>query len=179
MITVIAGTNRENSKANIIANHYLQLLKEQSEESQLLCLDSLPLNFMHPQMYSSQDQNKELATIQNKYIIPASKFIFVVSEYNGSFPGILKLFIDACSVREISSSFYGKKAGLVGVSSGRAGCLLGMDHLSSILNYLKLTILPNKLPISSIDSLISERGEIIDELTKKSIHQHVNQFIEF
>ena len=42
-------------------------------------------------------------------VTKTDKFIFVIPEYNGSFPGVLKVFIDACSFPE---SFYEKKAAL-------------------------------------------------------------------
>jgi NAD(P)H-dependent FMN reductase len=48
-------------------------------------------------------------------------------------PGSLKLFIDACSVREYKQNFKGKKAALVGIASGRAGNLRGMDHLTGVM----------------------------------------------
>ena len=70
-----------------------------------------------------------------------------------------------------------KKALITGVSSGRAGNLRGNDHLASILNYLKITVHPNQLPISSIDKLMDAAGNITDENTLKAIHQQLDSFI--
>jgi NAD(P)H-dependent FMN reductase len=66
----------------------------------------------------------------------------------------------------------------VGVSSGRAGNLRGMDHLTGVLNYLKVTVLPNKLPISRIYKLVKD-NKIEDEATKKTIEQQLNELIDF
>ena len=76
---------------------------------------------------------------------------FVIPEYNGSFPGIFKAFIDASDIR---SSFHGKKVCLIGVSDGRAGNLRGMDHLTNICGHMKMNVLNLKIPISSVGSLI-------------------------
>jgi len=112
--------------------------------------------------------------IQDNYIKPASKFIFIAPEYNGSIPGFLKLFIDAC---EVKPCYHGKKACLVGVASGRAGNLRGMDHLTNILNHLKMTVYHNKLPISSIGNLVDEKGNLSMD-TKTVIEQQINGFLE-
>ena len=112
-------------------------------------------------------------------MLPAQKFIFISPEYNGSFPGVLKLFLDACSVREYKATFKGKKAALVGIATGRAGNLRGMDHLTGILNHLGIIVLPNKVPISKIDQLYGESGDIADAVTLRLIERHVEEFLAF
>jgi NAD(P)H-dependent FMN reductase len=102
-----------------------------------------------------------------------------VPEYNGSFPGSVKLFIDACTVREYSRNFKDKKAALVGIASGRAGNLRGMDHLTGVLNYLGMTVMPDKLPISSIFKLKNGNGEVTDEDTLKIMEAHAKAFTAY
>jgi NAD(P)H-dependent FMN reductase len=89
------------------------------------------------------------------------------------------MFLDACSVREYSKTFEGKKVALVGLASGKAGNLRGMDHLTGVMNYLGCIIMPNKLPISQLENLIDENGEIVDKETLSSIKKHVKDFIAF
>ena len=72
-----------------------------------------------------------------------------------------------------------KKALLTGVSTGRAGNLRGMEHLAGVLHYLKITVLPNLLPISVINTLLDENGELTDENTLKVINQQLDQFINW
>ena len=86
-------------------------------------------------------------------MLAADKFWFVFPEYNGGIPGMLKLFLDAISVRAYKATFHGKKACLTGISTGRAGNLRGLDQLTNILNYLQVIVHPNKVPISSISRL--------------------------
>ncbi len=94
-------------------------------------------------------------------------------------PGALKLFIDALSIYERSLTFGGKKAAIVGVSTGRAGNLRGMEHLTSILHYLEIVVLPNRQPYSSIHQLMDNNGVIVDATTEKIIENHVRQIIAF
>lgn len=164
MITVIAGTNRKGSAAGKLASRYAALLKEQTaEEVRLLLLEEEAQDWVHPQMY--QEQSESLRRIQDTYMLPAAKFVFVIPEYNGSYPGYLKLFLDACSVRDIKGTFRGKKAALLGVASGRAGNLRGMDHLSGVLHYLGVWVLPSLQPVSRIGDLMDASGSITHDET--------------
>ena len=90
----------------------------------------------------------------------AQKFIFIVPEYNGSFPGILKLFIDAL---EFPETLKNKKCALVGLSAGVQGSVLAMSHLTDIFNYLTMHVLAQKIKLMGISNRMSDDG-ITDEM---------------
>jgi NAD(P)H-dependent FMN reductase len=73
--------------------------------------------------------------------------------------------------------WFHKKALLTGVATGRAGNLRGMDHLADVLNYLKITVHPNKLPISVVNSIVGADGKIMDAGTIRAINQQLDEFI--
>lgn len=178
MITVISGTNRKGSECLKFARKYVEILEAKASETiQLLSLEDLPHDWFHPDMYETPSAS--LVEIQDQYMLPAIKFFFVSSEYNGSLPGSLKLFLDALSVREITATFKGKKAALAGVASGRAGNLRGMDHLTTILHHLGTIVMPSQIPISSIHGLLDNNAEIIDAVTIAVMEQQVEEFLEF
>ncbi len=180
MITLISASNRKNSYCLHFANHFYRIFEEKTTiPVKLLSLKDLPTNFLTPNMYTLNGQHPAIKNIQDSYILPADKFFFVMPEYNGSFPGVLKSFVDACSIREYSKNFDQKKAALVGVATGRAGNIRGMDHFSDILNYLGTVVMPNKLPISSIKSLMDDNQRIIDQKTLKVMEEQVATFLNF
>ncbi len=82
-------------------------------------------------------------------------------------------------MREYFHNFDGKKAALIGVATGRAGNLRGMEHLTGVLNYLGTIVMPNKLPISRISKLKNGNGEIADEETLKVMDAHAREFLAF
>ena len=98
--------------------------------------------------------------------------MFIIPEYNGSFPGILKYFIDTISTTGFNETFHNKKALLIGVSQGRAGNLRGLTHFASILMHMNVTVIPQSLPLSTIDNKWDEKGTLIDS-TKKRIQKHL------
>jgi NAD(P)H-dependent FMN reductase len=130
-------------------------------------------------MYESDGQGDSIRRAQEKYFIPASKWIMISPEYNGSYPGALKLMIDALSVREADRTFKNKKVALVGISSGRAGNWLGMNHLTSILNYLKMNVFYNKLAIRNISAVLNDRNELTDSKTRSFIEKQMEDFLSF
>lgn len=180
MITVISGTNRRESECLNFARQFQHLLMKKEEQPiNLLALEEIPHDWFHIDMYEKEGQSETIRKIQDGQMIPAEKFLILTPEYNGSFPGALKLFLDACSVRKYNDTFKGKKAALVGIATGRAGNLRGMDHLTGILNHLGVIVMPNKLPISRIAGLVDEDKEITDPATLKAVHAFVEEFLAF
>lgn len=163
MVTIISGTNRKDSNTLKIAKEYQQILKGKGIEAEILSLEKVDVLYY----------NVAFKKIEDEMIIPSSYFIIISPEYNGSFPGVLKMLFDNSRSHEI---WFHKKALLTGVATGRAGNLRGMDHLADVLNYLKITVHPNKLPISAVNSIISPKGKIIDDQTLKAIHQQLDEF---
>ena len=166
MYTIISGTNRADSNTIKVAEQYQQMLKEKGVESSFLSLEGINV----------LERNPAFEKIENEKLIPAQKFIFVSPEYNGSIPGVLKAMFD---ISDIQKCWAGKKALLTGVSTGRAGNLRGMDHLTSILHYLKVNVHHNKLPISVVNKLFDASGVIIDKATLKVINTQLDEFINF
>ena len=166
MISIISGTNRPLSKSMVIANFYADQLRDAGIEYALLSLEDLPRDFVFQDLYGSR--STELNATIEKFVTNADKFVFVIPEYNGSFPGILKSFIDGIHPR----NFRDKKAGIIGVSDGHAGNLRGQEHLTGILNYLKVHVHYNKPKISMIDQLVDENNVLTDERAMRLLKEH-------
>ena len=176
MILILSGTNRPGSNTRKVAEYVQQAMKGiTQEEVKLLSLADVPNSIYHNQMYSADDMPEEIVAIQEEYILPADKMIILSPEYNGSFPGALKLFVDALSVRKYAENFKGKSAALIGVASGRAGNLRGLEHLTGFLNYLGVHTYPSKLPISSIGEVLVD--DKVNEPTQKAINELLKEYL--
>ena len=174
MITIICGTNRPNNVTEHVARYYQRKLSERGEAPLLLTLESLPPDFAFVnEVYG--DPPGEFISIVDKYIRNAEKLVIISPEYNGSIPGVLKTFIDGI----MPQVFPNKKAALVGVASGRAGNLRGMDHLTNILNYLGVQVLPFKVPLSGINGLMDEENDIIDENAVSALNKQMDLLSNF
>jgi NAD(P)H-dependent FMN reductase len=178
MILVICGTNRRDSNSNIVAKYCYDYLKKHHDDVKYLSLVDLPLDFINPEMYDGAKVHPEISKMQDEYIFPSKKWLIISPEYNGSYSGILKLFIDAISVRKYANNFEDKKVGMIGVASGRAGNLRGMDDMTGFLHYLKMHVYPNKLPLSGIATLLDKEGGL-KETTKELIDSMLEEYIEW
>jgi chromate reductase len=173
MTTIISGTNREGSNTLKLAEYYHRQLSEKGFDSEILSLCDLPDDLISSDLYGKRSE--AFQSIQGR-ISASSKFIFVIPEYNGSFPGVLKTFIDACTFPE---SFFGKKAALVGLSSGKYGNIRGVDHFTGICHYINMHVLPLRIHIPNIRKEFDENGNLFNEDTVKFTDQQIERFIEF
>lgn len=165
-MTIISCTNRQDSMTLKVAPLYYDILSAKTDNVRLLSL-------LGKNVY---ERNDELKKIEAEYLIPAEKIVFVMPEYNGSFPGVLKLMMDNSDIKKC---WWHKKAMLVGVADGRGGNLRGIEHMTNILHYLKMHVLYNKMPLSRINDEISPLGEWLKPGTLKAINEQIDEFIKF
>jgi chromate reductase len=173
MITIISGTNRPNSNTLKVARYYLKTLQNKGQQAEILNLESLPSTLISSDLYGKRSD--EFKTIQ-ELVTRTEKFLFIIPEYNGSFPGVLKTFIDAC---DFPNSFYNKKAALTGISSGKYGNIRGVDHFSGICSYLHLNVLPLRIHIPAIKFEMNEDGDFYKEDTLKFSNEQIDKLINF
>lgn len=173
MTTIVAATNRPESYTLKLAEYYHTKLGELGHETALLSLTELPDTLISTDLYGKR--SVEFQEIQDK-ITATTKFLFIIPEYNGSFPGVLKTFIDAC---KFPDSFYGKKTALTGISSGKYGNIRGVEHFTGVCHYIGLHVMPLRLHIPAIAKEFDANGELFQEETLKFVKQQMEEFIRF
>ena len=146
-ILVVATTNRPNSLTQVVASHYIKLLLQQGSHATLLSLVDLPADFTQSALYANQGKNEQFNQLAEQINI-AHKFVFIVPQYNGSFPGVFKTFIDGLT--EPRRIFANKKCALVGLSKGFQGAIIALSHLADICMYLGMIVYPLQPKLHSI-----------------------------
>jgi NAD(P)H-dependent FMN reductase len=174
MITIISGTNRPNSVSAQVAQLYQSLLLKHEQESNIIDLADLPKDFIYTALYDNNGKdpefNKFLEQIRN-----SDKYVFIIPEYNGSFPGVLKAFIDGM---EYPNSFQDKKCALVGISSGMQGGGLALSHITDIFNYLGMHVLALKPKLARIEQNF-DGEEVTDKLYGELLEEQVKKLLKF
>lgn len=145
-IGLLIGTNRENAMTSQVAYYYEQLMSSKGMKSKKIDLKQLPQDFIVSALYHNQGKNEAFNAFQQA-IDGLDKIIFFVPEYNGSFPGILKTFLDGLRYPD---TMQGKKVALVGVASGVQGNAVGLSHLSDILSYMGADVLGLRVKLGDI-----------------------------
>lgn len=174
MITLISGTNRPESNSLAIAKLYANLLEQHNEPYQILDLAQLPADFIVSALYGNTGKNEQFNKLASM-IANSDKFVFVVPEYNSSFPGVLKAFIDGLAY---PNSFRHKKGALIGLSSGMQGSGPALSHLTDVLNYLGMHVMAMRLKLAHIEKNF-DGSQLTNKLYQELLEQHVEQLLKF
>jgi len=174
MITIVCGTNRKNSITKKISLQCKGLLSDMHIESHIIDLADLPDDFVVSALYENAGKNPQFNTFRD-IIDRSEKFMFVVPEYNGSFPGVLKAFIDGM---RYPGAFHNKKCALVGISSGSQGAGIALSHLTDIFNYMGMHVLAFKAKLSQIEGHMSG-DRIFHEKYIEQLKKQARQLVEF
>ncbi|MCP4902335.1 MAG: NAD(P)H-dependent oxidoreductase, partial [bacterium] len=129
MITVISGTNRPGSSTLKIATTVATELTALECESTLLDLAQLPPALFNPESYAQKPPEFERF---QQAILDAHGIITVIPEYNGSFPGVMKYFID---MLRFPDCLVDQPVAFVGLSAGRWGALRAVEQLEMVYQY--------------------------------------------
>lgn len=173
-ITLICGTNRNDALSLGITEIYQQFLIKEGCETTLINLSKLPIDFAFSALYDNYYKNEAF----NYYVdvmLQSKKYVFVVPEYNGSFPGALKTFIDGL---EYPNTFRNKKGALVGISSGGHAASLALSHMTDVLNFCGLNILAYKPRLDRIEHNF-ENGILTNAKYLSMLERQVKMLIEF
>lgn len=174
MIAIIASTNRKNSISRQVANRLSSDLTTRGSDNKIIDLRDLPHDFIESCLYENSGANENFNPVR-ELISQCDKLFFVIPEYNGSFPGILKVFVDGLKFPE---GVKGKKAALIGISSGTQGSALAMSHFTDILNYLGCAVLPTRPRITAVETNFIN-GQFTDPFQNKLVEQQLDEFIQF
>ena len=128
-ITIISGTNRAGSMSIKVAEKMQRIYNEIGATATLLDLAHLPADIFTPTVYKEKPDS---FTPFQQAILDADGLLFVVPEYNGSYPGILKYFIDMWKYPE---SFENRCVAYIGVAAGQWGGLRSVEHLQGVMGY--------------------------------------------
>jgi len=171
----VASTSRVPSRSKIVAAQYHRILSDRGVGADFLSLDEIPASVLQTTLYHSPKQpNEEWEGIQQRVHL-AQKFVFVIPEYNGSFPGILKVWVDAL---EFPGSLRGKKACMLGLSDGTQGAALAMGHFADVLNYAGVHTLAFRPRFIHIGKYISE-GALVHPEYLNQMQVQAGQFLAF
>jgi NAD(P)H-dependent FMN reductase len=172
MITILVTTNRKEAISSQIASIYLRKLEEGGEPVRIMSLEDLPHDFVFSALYENSGKNPAFNAFI-KELCQSNRLIFVVPEYNNSFPGVLKAFLDGMPY---PNPLAGKWAALVGVSTGMQGASLALSHLTDILNYLNVNVLAIKPKLDQIHLHLKE-SELRHPVYQEFIDEQLRQLV--
>jgi chromate reductase, NAD(P)H dehydrogenase (quinone) len=172
-ILIISGTNRPASNslkiARVVESHY---------RNSLIPTDFLSLTDLPPEVFSGQayvTKPPAMVAIQQR-ILEAGGLHLVAPEYNGSFPGVLKYFIDMLKFPE---SFDRKPVAFIGAAKGMWGGLRAVEQLQMIFGYRNAHIFPERVFIPTVLQQLNAEGLLIDPALDARLKKQCIDFARF
>lgn len=171
MIEIISGTDRPNSNSLKVAQLLAEDYRALNQQIDILDLSKLNLNDAHGSAYKGA-KGTFLSGVER--VTRADGLVMVVPEYNGSFPGILKLFIDYWKYPD---SFEARPVAFVGLGM-RWGGLRPVEHLQQVFGYRNAYMFPHRIFLTGIDKALKD-GKIADPMILDLLKIQARDFLKF
>lgn len=174
MIEIIAGTNRPGSNTLLLSNLILEIYKRKGVQAQILSLEELPPEIFDPRSYAEKPES--FLPISQR-VLDSDGLHIVLPEYNGSFPGVMKYFIDMLKFPE---SFEHRCVAFTGHAAGIWGAFRAVEQLQMIFAYRNAYILPERVWIPKINEQWKESGASFNDPTlMPRLEAQVESFADF
>jgi chromate reductase len=169
---IISGTNRLESRSFQIARVVEEIYQRQGQKVELLDLALLPPAIFTPEVYAAKPP--EFAP-WSRAVVESAGLILVVPEYNGSFPGILKYFID---LLPFPDSFENRPVCFIGLAAGGWGALRAVEHLQGVFGYRNAHIYPKRVFLPQVGREMDAAGKVSPELQER-LEKQAAGFVEY
>lgn len=172
MIEIISGTDRPNSYSSRVAKFVANIYREQNIKCGLIDLNELQLSDIASGEYYKGAKGSYAAAVER--VTNAEGLLIIVPEYNGSFPGALKLFIDYWKYPE---TFENRPMAFIGLGM-RWGGLRGVEHLQQVVGHRNAYIFPHRVFLTHVKDLM-KNGGIEDPLILDLLRNQTRDFAKF
>jgi chromate reductase len=172
-ITIISGTDRPNSNALRIANFIHRKFSSLGILSQVIDLRDFPLGDVVGGKYG-----KDIPSIAsfNEPVVKSDGIVMVIPEYNGSFPGIFKLFIDYLPFPQ---AFKGMPIAFIGEASGTFGALRAVEQAQMVAAYRNAFLFPERVFITRVNENFDSETGLKVPLQAQLMDEMIQNFADF
>jgi chromate reductase len=178
-LCIISGTNRAGSNTRRLAarlqEDYTTRCRQSGRAAQVEVLDlaQLPATLLSPESYARKPI--EFAPF-SEAVLSADGLVVVAPEYNGGYPGALKLFIDHLPFPD---SFDDRPVAFIGLADGHFGGLRPIEQLAQVFAYRNARLFNRRIHIPQVSGRLGADGRIADPLTESLLEAQTAGFIEF
>jgi NAD(P)H-dependent FMN reductase len=172
-INIVSGTDRPGSNALKISEYLKPKYEAEGAEVEVISLKDFPISSVAGGVYG-----KVIPEIKafNERFLSGDGVVFVVPEYNGGFPGILKLMIDYLphpkSMDHLPVAF-------IGESAGPFGALRPIEQLQLICNYRNAFNFPERVFISDVNKQFDSETGLKNDFIQNLLDQQTKNFVTF
>lgn len=171
-IVVVCGTNRDGALSRLLATEVAESYRQRNHTVDLLDMAELPADVLLGTAYKEQPAN--VKALVDRFLA-ADGVVFVIPEYNGSYPGVIKLFVDMLPYPE---GFDSRPCAFIGLAAGQFKGLRAVEHFQQVAGYRNAYMYPRRLFIGESFKQFVDGKLADDELTKR-LHGQAEGFLKF
>lgn len=172
-IQIISGTDRPDSNALRVSRYVQKQYAALDINAEIMNLQDFPAAEVTGGSYA---QDIPAVNEFMKPLLAADGLVFVCPEYNGGYPGILKLFIDYLPFPE---SLNKKPVCFIGEANGAFGGLRAVEQLQQVAGYRNAYIFPERVFISRVHKNFDEEEGISDAFQQQLLESQIKNFIPY
>ncbi len=171
-IVVVCGTNRQGSLSRLLAAEVAESYQLLDADVDVIDMAELPASALSATAY--KEPSEEVTALVDRFL-KSDGVVFVVPEYNGSYPGILKLFVDMLPYPD---GFDARPCAFLGLAAGQFQGLRAVEHFQGIAGYRNAYIYPRRLFIGDSFSKFVD-GKLAEDALTKRLKDQAKGFVEF
>ena len=173
-LKIISGTDRPGSYALRVSRYLKRRYADFNDVvPEIIDLQEFPADLVTGGRYG---ENIPEIDSFNAPILEADGLVVVCPEYNGGYPGILKLFIDYLP---FPAALEKKPVCFVGEASGAFGALRAVEQLQQVFGYRNAYVFPERVFIPRVKKNFDEKEGISDALQQQLLDSQIQNFIPF
>jgi len=171
-IVVVCGTNREGALSRCLAEEAAETYRRKEHSVDLLDMNEMPVEILQGTAY--KERPASVAALVNRFL-KADGAVFVIPEYNGSYPGILKLFVDMLPYPE---GFESRPCAFLGLAAGQFKSLRAVEHFQQVAGYRNAYNFPRRIFIGDSFKQFVD-GKLADDALSKRLDEQAEGFLSF
>lgn len=172
-LRIISGTDRPNSNSLRISKYLKRCYSEYELDVDIIDLQDFPTAEVSGGVYR---EKPKAVTDFTKAAIDADAWVIVCPEYNGGYPGILKLFIDYLP---FPISLNKKPISFVGQANGAFGALRAVEQLQQVVGYRNAHVFPERVFIPRVNKNFDDQKGILDPFQQELLMSQIKNYVQF
>lgn len=172
-IGIIVGTNRRAGLSHKLAAKVAPLYEALADSVDTIDLREVPTSILDPDAYKKP--SAEVSALVARFLA-CDGVVFIVPEYNGSYPGVLKLLID---MLPYPKGFERRPCAFIGLAAGQFHGLRAVEHLQQVAGYRNAYVYPRRIFIGDSYKQFGSEGELTDPALEQRLRDQAEGFQAF
>ena len=171
-LVVVCGTNRDGALSRLLAQEVAKAYETNDHQVDLLDMNELPADALSPIVY--REPSSAVTDLVDRFLA-ADGAVFIVPEYNGSYPGVLKLFVD---LLPYPAGLNSRPCAFIGLAAGKFQGLRAVEHFQQVAGYRNAYIYPRRIFIGDSYQKFAD-GRLTDDELVKRLAEQAEGFVAF